>query len=113
MRNPKHDLSYDEFETLMTELVVSGGGNYDNKFIEKFCQYILSPETIDAIICDLEDYFEGTEWEYDDDWESYIDDDGNLLPEYENDEYIKHIVATEGWGDYIYKVTGVEPEDGF
>lgn len=113
MRKPKHDLDFDDFEVLMCDMVESAGGDYDNKFIKEFCQHIVSGDTLDAIVCDLEDWFDDHDWNYDDEWENCVDEDGNILPEYEDDDYIKHIVETEGDGDYIYRLTGVKPEGGF
>ena len=109
MRKPKHDLDFDDFEVLMCDMVGSAGGDYDNKFIKEFCRYIVSGDTLDAIVCDLEDWFDDHDWNYEDDWKYYADH----LSEYEDDDYVKHIVATEGDGDYIYKITGIEPEGGF
>ena len=109
MRKPKHNLDFDDFEVLMGDMIESAGGDADNKFIKEFCQHIVSGDTLDAIVCDLEDWLDNHDWNYEYDWEYYAEH----LSEYEDDDYVKHIVETEGDGDYIYKVTGVKPEDGF
>lgn len=85
-------------------------------FIDVFCQQICyGRNIINSIVYRLEKWLDdNTHFNVKDDWkEEYLDDDGNILPEYEDDEYVKHIVETEGEGDWIYEITGVEPEDGF
>lgn len=112
---PKHILHHDDLLDILNELNSYDGGDYHNKFIERFCTEILSADTIYQITSDLEHYVDYVlELSYKEDWEEeYLDEDGNILPEYEDDKYVKHIVETEGEGDWIYEITGVEPEDGF
>lgn len=63
---------------------------------------------LDKMVVGVENWVKDNNLDYYYDWEyEFTDEDGNILPEYEDDEFAQEVVEGDGHFDFIGQRTGI------
>ena len=106
MKYASHDLGWSDLRDFLNDLQDEYGITAGD--IVDMLSYDGNSTELDKMVAGVERWVEDEGLNNYDGWEDeFTDEDGNILPEYEDDEFAQEVVNGEGQFDFIGQRTGI------
>lgn len=108
MKKASHNLGWSELKDLLNDIQDDYGVTAGD--VVDMLSYYGDSTELDKMVANVEQWVEDNGLNYYEDWEEFTDEDGNILPEYKDDEFAREVVDGEGYYDFIGYHTGIEAD---